>query len=213
MPSACPKGHESSEPDFCSECGAKIAGASVTLTSAAAPAPQPTGELCPDCSAPRDSSSSIFCEICGHNFATGARGQIPVATPVAPPAPAAIATAQSWSVEISVDAALRTEGSPEPPANFAPSTIELRAGASLIGRTSAARAIFPELALDHDDAVSHRHALLTRNADGSLLLRDIGSSNGTRLNAKDVEALTDVALKDGDAITLGHWTRILIKGA
>lgn len=208
MISACPKGHESSEPDFCSECGAKIAGASPALPSIHAP--QAAGELCPDCGAARESAHAVFCEICGHNFTTGARGQIPVAA--AAPA-AAAATAQSWAVEISIDPVLRADGSPEPPADFAPSTIGLRAGANLIGRTSAPRAIFPEIALDQDDAVSHRHALLTRSADGALLLRDIGSSNGTRLNTKDVEPLTDIALKDGDAITLGHWTRILIKAA
>jgi pSer/pThr/pTyr-binding forkhead associated (FHA) protein len=42
-------------------------------------------------------------------------------------------------------------------------------------------------------------------------VRDIGSANGTRLNGQDLPPLTDTALKDGDALTLGHWTRLVVK--
>jgi pSer/pThr/pTyr-binding forkhead associated (FHA) protein len=42
-------------------------------------------------------------------------------------------------------------------------------------------------------------------------VRDIGSANGTRLNGKDLEPLTDTVLKDGDELTLGHWTRLSVK--
>ena len=81
---------------------------------------------------------------------------------------------------------------------------------NLIGRQSAARAIHPEIPLDFDDAVSHRHAVLTKLDDGSLVLRDIGSSNGTQVNATEVQPMTDIPLHDGDEITLGHWTRIKV---
>ena len=50
-----------------------------------------------------------------------------------------------------------------------------------------------------------------RRDDGTLVLRDIGAANGTRLNGKDVEPLTDNPLRDADEITLGHWTRIVVK--
>ena len=74
---------------------------------------------------------------------------------------------------------------------------------SLIGRRSEKRAILPEVSLDLDDGIPHRHALLTRGDDGSLTLRDIGSANGTRLNGADVQPLADTVLHDGDEITLG----------
>jgi pSer/pThr/pTyr-binding forkhead associated (FHA) protein len=90
-------------------------------------------------------------------------------------------------------------------------TIKLAKPVNLIGRKSEKRAILPEVSLDLDDAVSHRHALLTCGDDGSLTLRDIGSSNGTRLNAADVQPLIDIALHDGDQITLGRWTRLTVK--
>lgn len=192
MESTCPKGHRSAEVDFCSECGAKIGG----------PATHTSGLTCPDCGSPRVGN---FCEVCGRNFSTGARGEVRAAA-------AAPACSTGWSLTVSVDPALRGDGSPEAPA-FAPVTIELNQPVNLIGRRSDARAIFPEISLDHDDAVSHRHALLQRGPDGILKLRDIGGANGTRLNGHDVPQLTDVPLKDSDRIERGHWTRLTVKAS
>jgi pSer/pThr/pTyr-binding forkhead associated (FHA) protein len=110
-----------------------------------------------------------------------------------------------------VDPSLRDPDGPEPPAGVAPLTITLDKAVSLIGRRSDKRAILPEVSLDLDDGVSHRHALLTHGDDGSLTLRDIGSSNGTRLNGADVQPLQDIILHDGDQITLGRWTRLTVK--
>lgn len=114
-------------------------------------------------------------------------------------------------VTLSVDPALRGAGSPEAPAGIAPLTVQLKEPVSLIGRQSDARAIFPEIPVKHDDAVSHRHALLQLFGNGTLLLRDIGAANGTRLNGREIEPLVDHPLKDGDEIALGHWSRISVK--
>jgi hypothetical protein len=159
--------------------------------------------------------------VCGYNFSTGAHGQIPIAAPPptpVPPTPDPLGVPASpghppagWTVLISVDPTLREPDSPEPPAGVGPFTINLEKPVSMIGRRSDSRAIFPEIPLNYDDAVSHRHALLQRRDDGTLVLRDIGAANGTRLNGKDVEPLTDNTLRDSDEITLGHWTRIIIK--
>ena len=115
---------------------------------------------------------------------------------------------KQWTLIVAVDPTLRDPDGPEAPANVVPFTITLDNPVSLIGRRSDKRAILPEVSLDLDDAVSHRHALLTRGDDGSLTLRDIGSANGTRLNGADVQPLVDTALHDGDQITLGRWTRL-----
>ncbi len=114
---------------------------------------------------------------------------------------------------IEIDPALRTEDSPEPPPSFTPATIHLNPGSVLIGRTSAKRAIHPDVALDSDDAVSHRHALLDVRTDGHLFLRDIGSSNGTMRNGKPLPAMEDIELANGDRIELGHWTRLTVKAS
>jgi hypothetical protein len=218
---ACPKGHDSSEPDFCSECGAKIQGAPPSaspgpLGAAAAPA----SGACPDCAAPRTDTSSKYCEVCGYNFSTGTHGNIPGA-PVVPPAPAPPppppppapppVPIREWTLVTEVDASLRDPAGPEAPVNTVPVTFKLDKPVSLIGRKSEKRGIVPEVSLEFDDGVSHRHALLTRGDDGSLVLRDIGSANGTRVNGADVQSMADRELHEGDQITLGRWTRITVR--
>lgn len=223
----CPKGHNSSEPDYCSDCGARISAAAPAGTAPdAAPAGQiAVGEQCPACGAPREAAGIAFCEICGCDFAAGpttapnpaptsapfsAPGSAPPSTP-APPCTPAPPMLYNWAITVSLDPALRDPASPEPPAGILPLTLNLTARVSLIGRRSEVRAIFPEIALSYDDAVSHRHALLQLDDLGALTLRDIGSSNGTRLNGKEIAPMQDHILHDGDQIALGHWSRIAIK--
>jgi hypothetical protein len=210
----CPKGHNSTEPDYCSECGAKIPVASSALSADSgpdAPAVQapPESGVCPSCGAPRDHSGTAFCEVCGCDFA--APPEAAGSNRSQPEQLGAPAAAAVWSVTVSVDPALHEEGSPGPPVGFAPVTLELKQPVSLIGRRSEVRAIFPEIDMSHDDAVSHRHALLQLYGSGALLLRDIGSSNGTRLNGKAIDPMIDLTMKDGDEIMLGHWSKITVK--
>ena len=236
---ACPKGHSSTENDYCSECGAKIDGgppAAVQMPkTAAAPAGAAT---CPDCGVARDPSGGHFCEVCGYNFQTGAHGEIPMpagsaapppAPPPPPPAPPPAAgeappapppaplpappdsATLGWEIDIAIDPSMHVDGSPAPPTDFSSAVAALRMGSNLIGRSSPKRGIHPEVALDADDAVSHRHALIDIHADGSATLRDIGSSNGTSVNGTEIKPLTDTPVKDGDQITLGHWTRLTLK--
>ena len=245
----CPKGHESSESDYCSECGTKINGTpelarvtnSVTSTVRQTTATQAV-QTCPDCTAPHEPNSGDFCEICGYNFISGAHGEVP---PVSiTPAPVAGTTNQSTTkgagisalafdpqpsssapvgagkatlvtLELiaTIDPSLREAGSPEPPINQAPIAFRLDKETHLIGRSNERRGIHPEVALDFDDAVSHRHALLIRQPDGTFIVRDINSTNGTKLNGVELAAMVDTPIKEGDEFTLGHWTRIIVKAA
>jgi hypothetical protein len=231
----CPKGHNSIESDYCSECGAKIPGAPTTSSSqpldatSGRSAGKPATEHCPACAAPREIAGLAFCEMCGWDFANGpAPGSAPAIaaapptdpaaetpaaeTPAAeiPPA-AAPAPAPTWTANVEVDLLLRQPSSPFPPPGILPLAVPLTQPVSLIGRRSEARAIFPEIALAYDDAVSHRHALFQLDSQGALLLRDIGSSNGTRLNGQEIAPMQDYPIHDGDQITLGHFTRITVK--
>jgi FHA domain len=192
----CPKGHSSTESDFCSDCGAKM---QTTQTV------RPAGESCPECRASRAPEGGSFCEVCGHNFAASA----PVAVFVGPPVKTQ-PPPKGWTATVIVDPSLREPESPVPPEGVEPYTIALDKPVILIGRRSESRAVYPEIALNFDAAVSHRHALLEQ-VDGALVLRDIGAANGTRLNGKDVTPLIDIPLHDGDRITLGHWTSITVK--
>lgn len=61
----------------------------------------------------------------------------------------------------------------------------------------------PDNTLQIDDAsVSSHHATLTL-ADGDYVYRDIGSTNGSRLNGKTLTADTDHRLQNGDSLMLG----------
>jgi len=156
-------------------------------------------------------TSSNFCEVCGYNFSTCTHGNVLVPEAAPDDRLKSVTQARQWTLVASIDPTLRDPDGPEAPADVAPIDIALDKPVSLIGRRSDKRAILPEVSLDLDDAVSHRHALLTRGDDGSLTLRDIGSANGTRLNGADVQALADNILHDGDQITLGRWTRLTVK--
>ncbi len=219
----CPKGHASTEADYCSECGAKLQGARAAGNGGAGQGRMTTGQVCPDCRTLRERDDTVFCEVCGFNFATGAHGEVPPAGVASvelevaaepeenAPVEAGVAGAQRWTVVVSVDPSLQGPDSPEAPADVSPFTVALEQPLSLIGRRNEARGIFPEIALAHDEAVSRRHAVLQIDAQGGLLLRDIGAANGTRLNGAALQPMVDTPLKNGDEITLGHWSRIRVE--
>ena len=211
----CSKGHASVEPDYCSECGVKISGNGVIGVNNSSISSQTSLQICPDCAAPHEISSGNFCEICGYNFLTGGHNEVPIAT-IPIPAEATVKQSElkeilAWELIISIDPTLASPESPPPPIDRSAIAIRLEKSSNLIGRTSQLRAIYPEIALDDDDAVSSRHALVNRQPDGSFVLRDIGSSNGTIFNGIEIKSLVDIPLKDGDRFTLGHWTSITVK--
>jgi FHA domain len=236
----CPKGHQSTEPDYCSECGAKIIGANgVISTSTISPNLSQTVSqavsqeisqvsqttksaiICPDCSAPHEADSGNFCEICGYNFTTRTHGEVPI-SPISPTLETqkteqetnicpTSSPVTAWEIIITIDPNLRHPESPEAPINQPPITYPLNKPVNLIGRNSKAKAVYPEIALDFDDAVSHRHAVLNQQADGTFTLRDIGSANGTLFRGIELKPMVDTPLKEGDTFTLGHWTKITLK--
>ncbi|WP_316527221.1 FHA domain-containing protein [Kitasatospora brasiliensis] len=84
-----------------------------------------------------------------------------------------------------------------------------------IGRRSQHRGTVPEIDLSvppEDPGASHQHALLAEQADGSWVLVDQDSTNGTTMNggAEPVAPHTAVPLNDGDRIHIGAWTTITV---
>ncbi|MEV7775763.1 FHA domain-containing protein [Kitasatospora sp. NPDC086791] len=87
-----------------------------------------------------------------------------------------------------------------------------------IGRRSQHRGTVPEIDLSvppEDPGASHQHALLAEQADGSWVLVDQDSTNGTTMNggADPVSPHTAVPLNDGDRIHIGAWTTITVHRA
>ncbi|WP_461010415.1 FHA domain-containing protein [Streptomyces capparidis] len=73
----------------------------------------------------------------------------------------------------------------------------------------------PEIDLSRppeDPGVSHKHALLVVQPDGSWAVIDQESTNGTTLNGAEdsIEPYVPVPLKDGDRVHVGAWTTITV---
>ncbi|MFD5434464.1 FHA domain-containing protein [Kitasatospora sp. NPDC127067] len=84
-----------------------------------------------------------------------------------------------------------------------------------IGRRSQHRGTVPEIDLSvppEDPGASHQHALLAEQADGSWVLVDQDSTNGTTVNggAEPITPHTAIPLNDGDRIHIGAWTTITV---
>jgi FHA domain-containing protein len=86
-----------------------------------------------------------------------------------------------------------------------------------LGRISEGQPIMPDVDLSpyqaYASGVSRLHAVIKREAD-RVLLMDLGSSNGTYINGKRMNANSEQALGNGDVIALGKLKiQILLKTA
>jgi hypothetical protein len=233
----CPKGHVSTEPDYCSECGAKLDGAASAITPATAIPPEVLaaaagGEPCPVC-ATRRVADARFCEVCRYDFHTAtvpSAASAPAPAPdtwvkspvdILPELPAPMAppgrgpsepVPQHWDVIVAVDPALNKNPDPAQPCpeNAPERTFPLDLDENLVGRRSDRKDIHPEIMIA-DPGISRRHLSIRRRDDGGFLAIELGSTNGTSLNAALLEPGIPTPLKDGDQLTLGCWTRMTVR--
>ncbi|GAA4988159.1 hypothetical protein HD597_007650 [Nonomuraea thailandensis] len=210
----CPQGHQSGADDYCDICGTQLAPQPAPPSQS--PGPSQPAEACPVCQTPR---AGQFCEVCGHDYSgSGA--------PVHVSVPGALAGAQGGARWEAVTAADRTyyekviaEGGPDAAAMAFPPycperSFALHGEQVRIGRRSRARNLQPEIDLTgppEDPGVSHLHAVLLAQPDGTWMLVDPGSSNGTQVNGKALKVNVPVRVGAGDRIHLGAWTVITIR--
>src|SRR5262245_47622424 len=107
-------------------------------------------------------------------------------------------------------------GDTEFPDHYQPRRFTLTKHEIWIGRENVPRGIRPEIDLSgspEDRGVSHAHACLIRQADGSYALVDVGSKNGTTINddPSPVPNNIPIPLENGDQIHLGAWTTISLR--
>lgn len=227
---ACPKcGAQSTDSAFCSDCGASMQA--VVPAPATGPAAAPgdanaPDETCPSCGEARPGPDARFCENCRYDFlarqpfsvaANMAAGPLhteaqptPPAVPLPPPAPpsAPPPVVQHWDVRAEVDLSWRRPDDPMP-ADQRVRIFPLDLSNHLVGRRSDEEGIHPEIALT-DPGISRRHARIARAPDGALTLIAFGSLNGTKLNGAEIEPHVPMPLADGDVITIGIWTRLVV---
>ena len=83
-----------------------------------------------------------------------------------------------------------------------------------VGRRSVSRGLEPEIDLTGpptDPGVSHLHAVLMAEPDGTWVVLDPGSANGTMVNEGEIPGGVKVPLHDGDRICIGAWTVLTIR--
>ena len=207
MTVACPNGHTSATADFCDQCGVPIAKLAVgeqteilpviddADTSAAVPeAP------CPVCGFPRHGDDR-FCEECGYDFVAGL-----------------VPNGYVWEAVVRADRGQLERFGAEGldfPEDWAGLAVELVAPAVRIGRdVGQTEPHEQKLELSGppaDPGISRRHALLESQPDGGWAVRDLGSTNGTWINAEPTPLTDARRLKAGDRIGLGAWTLIELR--
>ncbi|MFF4499956.1 FHA domain-containing protein [Streptomyces sp. NPDC001401] len=85
-----------------------------------------------------------------------------------------------------------------------------------IGRRRHSTGDTPDIDLavpPEDPGVSHQHAVLVQQPDGSWAVVDQNSTNGTTVNGSDepIQPFVPVPLQDGDRVHVGAWTTITIR--
>lgn len=208
----CASGHASTDDDYCSVCGAAIGGGQ------SKPPPAASGR-CPHCHAERDDKAT-FCEVCGYDFVSATLPEAPQvrpATPATAPPEAKPAGRSLWAVITADRTFYDRNGVTEVqfPLGAPERAFPLQEERVTIGRRSTSRGIRPTIDLSEppeDAAVSHGHATLIRQPDGSYVLVDNGSTNGTYLNGSrdPIAPHEPIAIAVGELFNLGAWTNIRI---
>ncbi|EST24963.1 signal peptide protein [Streptomyces roseochromogenus subsp. oscitans DS 12.976] len=87
-----------------------------------------------------------------------------------------------------------------------------------IGRRRHSTGDTPDIDLSvppEDPGVSHQHAVLVQQPNGSWAVVDQNSTNGTTVNMSEepIQPFVPVPLQDGDRVHVGAWTTITIRRA
>lgn len=94
--------------------------------------------------------------------------------------------------------------------------IRLQGNQISIGRRRHSTGESPDIDLSvppEDPGVSHQHAVLVQQPDGSWAVVDQNSTNGTTINgsADPIQPYVPVQLQDGDRVHVGAWTTITVR--
>ncbi|MDY7540154.1 FHA domain-containing protein [Undibacterium sp. RTI2.1] len=260
MSNICPKGHFSTDIDYCSECGSAIklpvsasssAGSASNLDKLAGQnlVGNKATTSCPDCMTVRRPDAR-FCEVCRYDFEkamsfSGLQSGLQIAQPlpalnavvvdavaavnsvdtkntaitpvddatqISLAADASVHPSVRLKLRILVDSSLYKDPDPSLPCPIAAAEKEyhLDLDEQTLGRQFEGRGIHPEIVVQ-DPGISRRHLKLMRDGAGQITVLELGSANGTELNQANLEPGVVTALKAGDQLTLGMWTRICVE--
>jgi hypothetical protein len=208
MSFTCPKGHSSVRDDYCDVCGAKNRNV-VERFMSAVPSAAPE-EPCPVCRTVREGADR-YCTHCAYDFETG---QVFAPAP-APPEPSwpyapadEVAPLLGLVVVLSVDADRSQElGCPPPPQGRSERIFIVDRPSMVIGRDEDGDLQIP---IVDDPYVSRQHAEIVEVA-GGWCIRDLGSTNGTRVNGDDLVGSEAKAIEPDDVIELGCFSTLTVR--
>ncbi|MFJ9080703.1 FHA domain-containing protein [Streptomyces sp. NPDC102278] len=94
--------------------------------------------------------------------------------------------------------------------------LALSGGQITIGRRRGSSGESPDIDLSvppEDPGVSHQHAVLVQQPDGSWAVVDQNSTNGTTINGGEepIQPYVPIPLGDGDRVHVGAWTTITVR--
>lgn len=159
----------------------------------------------------------------GHGYGGGDDDWL-VAPPSAQYPPSAPAGPGTWSATIAPDRnyfmAMMQRSGPEAsglnmPAYSPEQHLPLTGNQVTIGRRRHSTGDTPDIDLSvppEDPGVSHQHAVLSQQQDGTWAVVDQNSTNGTTINGGEepIQPFVTVPLADGDQVHVGAWTTITI---
>ncbi|MCG3043123.1 FHA domain-containing protein, partial [Streptomyces sp. S1A] len=130
----------------------------------------------------------------------------------------------NWAVTVGPDheyfTAMMRRSGPEAaglnmPAYTAEQRVQLSGPQVTIGRRRHSTGESPDIDLGRspeDPGVSHQHAVLVRQPDGSWSVVDQDSTNGTTINGAEdpIQPFVPVPLQEGDRVHVGAWTTITL---
>ncbi|MGV9454771.1 FHA domain-containing protein [Streptomyces sp. NPDC003635] len=143
----------------------------------------------------------------------------------APPGPAYSQQPATWTATIGPDReyfmAMMQRSGPEAaglnlPAYSPEQQRTLTGNQVTIGRRRHSTGDTPDIDLSvppEDPGVSHQHAVLVQQPDGTWAVVDQNSTNGTTVNGSEdpIQPFVPVPLQDGDRVHVGAWTTITIR--
>jgi pSer/pThr/pTyr-binding forkhead associated (FHA) protein len=111
-----------------------------------------------------------------------------------------------------VDPSLNKDPDPQSPCptNAPERVFHLDLDENTLGRQFEGHGVHPEIVVQ-DPSISRRHLKFIRDAASRFSVLELGSANGTEINAKVLEPGVVTPLQPGDQLTLGMWTRVHVQ--
>jgi len=224
----CPRGHHSVSDDYCSVCGVRNPGSPVMAGVRTARDHMAGDSVCLVCGVQRDGTDR-YCVNCGYDFEMGEpfvpepepqqhNGYMPAPAPAPAPmmaaaaAPAPAISSAPAAPSLVLLASVNTmrfddPGSPPPPVDLSERTFILDRHSIVIGREGGSL----DIPIHGDPYISRRHAEIVwmGSAWG---IRDLGSTNGTRVNGVPLEGSEVKLLGPDDVIELGFFSQLTVRG-